>query len=165
MVLAGPPPLLRPRFPAAPRSHIASLRFMPAQAYAGKETTVLELVEALRELGGRDDFEPEFAPARTGEVQAISIDPGRAERVRLGAEVVEITDDRDTALNALIGEVESLTLDDARTTPFLAVGTPDEIAEHLVRCRERWGISYYSVRSIEEFAPVIDRLRLVDARV
>ncbi len=46
----------------------------------GKETNVLELVEALRELGGREDFEPEFAPARTGEVQAISVDPGRAER-------------------------------------------------------------------------------------
>jgi UDP-glucose 4-epimerase len=46
----------------------------------GKETNVLELVEALRELGGREDFEPEFAPARTGEVQAISVNAGRAER-------------------------------------------------------------------------------------
>ena len=46
----------------------------------GKATTVLELVEALGELSGREDFEPEFAPPRTGEVQAISIDPGRAER-------------------------------------------------------------------------------------
>jgi UDP-glucose 4-epimerase len=45
----------------------------------GKETNVLELVEALGELGGREDFEPEFAPARTGEVQAISVDPTRAE--------------------------------------------------------------------------------------
>jgi UDP-glucose 4-epimerase len=46
----------------------------------GRETNVLELVEALRELDGREDFEPEFAPPRTGEVQAISIDPARAER-------------------------------------------------------------------------------------
>jgi UDP-glucose 4-epimerase len=46
----------------------------------GRETSVLELVEALRELGGVDGFEPEFAPERTGEVQRISIDPGRAER-------------------------------------------------------------------------------------
>jgi UDP-glucose 4-epimerase len=45
----------------------------------GRETDVLELVETLRELSGRDDFEPEFAPPRTGEVQAISIDPARAE--------------------------------------------------------------------------------------
>jgi UDP-glucose 4-epimerase len=46
----------------------------------GRETDVLELVETLRELSGRDDFEPEFAPPRAGEVQAISIDPARAER-------------------------------------------------------------------------------------
>ncbi|HVD37599.1 MAG TPA: NAD-dependent epimerase/dehydratase family protein [Solirubrobacterales bacterium] len=46
----------------------------------GKETDVLELIGALKRLCGRDDFEPEFAPERTGEVQAISIDAGRAER-------------------------------------------------------------------------------------
>lgn len=52
----------------------------PINIGTGKETNVLELVEALGELSGRDDFEPEFAPARTGEVQSISVDPGRAER-------------------------------------------------------------------------------------
>jgi UDP-glucose 4-epimerase len=46
----------------------------------GKETNVLELIEALRGLSGNDGFEPEFAPARTGEVQRITIDAGRAER-------------------------------------------------------------------------------------
>jgi len=52
----------------------------PVNIGTGKETSVLELVEALRKLGGRDDFEPEFAPARAGEVQRIAIDAGRAER-------------------------------------------------------------------------------------
>jgi UDP-glucose 4-epimerase len=46
----------------------------------GVETDVLELIEALKRLSGNESFEPEFAPARTGEVQAISIDAGRAER-------------------------------------------------------------------------------------
>jgi UDP-glucose 4-epimerase len=46
----------------------------------GHETDVLELVRLLGELGGAEDFEPEFAPARTGEVQRISIDPARARR-------------------------------------------------------------------------------------
>jgi UDP-glucose 4-epimerase len=46
----------------------------------GIETDVLELVRQLGELGGAAAFEPEFAPPRTGEVQRISIDPGRAER-------------------------------------------------------------------------------------
>ncbi|MGN6217515.1 MAG: NAD-dependent epimerase/dehydratase family protein [Solirubrobacterales bacterium] len=46
----------------------------------GKETDVLELVASLRELSGSEDFEPEFAPPRAGEVQRISIDPSRAEQ-------------------------------------------------------------------------------------
>jgi UDP-glucose 4-epimerase len=46
----------------------------------GRETDVLELVARLRELRPDADFEPEMAPARVGEVQRISIDPGRAER-------------------------------------------------------------------------------------
>jgi UDP-glucose 4-epimerase len=46
----------------------------------GVETDVLELIEALKGLSGNESFEPEFAPERTGEVQAISIDAGRAER-------------------------------------------------------------------------------------
>ncbi|HEX6782500.1 MAG TPA: NAD-dependent epimerase/dehydratase family protein [Solirubrobacterales bacterium] len=46
----------------------------------GRETNVLELIEALKGLSGNEGFEPEFAPERTGEVQAISIDAGRAER-------------------------------------------------------------------------------------
>jgi UDP-glucose 4-epimerase len=46
----------------------------------GIETDVLELVRQLGELGGAAAFEPEFAPPRPGEVQRISIDPGRAER-------------------------------------------------------------------------------------
>jgi UDP-glucose 4-epimerase len=52
----------------------------PINIGTGIETDVLELVSALGELGGNGDFEPEFAPPRTGEVQRISIDPARAER-------------------------------------------------------------------------------------
>ena len=44
----------------------------------GVQTSVLQLVEALREISGKDDFEPEFAPPRLGEVQHIAIDPARA---------------------------------------------------------------------------------------
>jgi UDP-glucose 4-epimerase len=44
----------------------------------GRETSVLELVELLRELGGAEGFEPDFADPRTGEVQRIAIDCSRA---------------------------------------------------------------------------------------
>jgi UDP-glucose 4-epimerase len=46
----------------------------------GIETDVLKLARALGALGEAEGFEPEFAPPRTGEVQRISIDPGRAKR-------------------------------------------------------------------------------------
>jgi UDP-glucose 4-epimerase len=52
----------------------------PINVGTGKETNVLELIEALKRLSGNENFEPEFAPARTGEVQRITIDAGRAER-------------------------------------------------------------------------------------
>jgi UDP-glucose 4-epimerase len=46
----------------------------------GRETSVLELIEALKRIGGAGEFEPEFAPPRPGEVQRISIDASRARR-------------------------------------------------------------------------------------
>jgi UDP-glucose 4-epimerase len=49
----------------------------------GRETSVVDLVEALREIGGRADFEPEFAPERPGEVRHIALDFTRA-REELG---------------------------------------------------------------------------------
>jgi UDP-glucose 4-epimerase len=52
----------------------------PVNIGTGVETDVLELVSQLGSLGGSENFEPELAPPRTGEVARISIDPGRAER-------------------------------------------------------------------------------------
>ncbi|MBA3399722.1 MAG: hypothetical protein H0U01_07145 [Acidimicrobiia bacterium] len=74
-------------------------------------------------------------------------------------QVVDVTDDRVTAAEALAVEIEGLNVDDALVTPFLALGTPDEIAEQLRVARERWAINYFVVRDAEGFAPVIERLR------
>jgi UDP-glucose 4-epimerase len=52
----------------------------PVNIGTGIETDVLELAQALGELGDAENFEPELAPPRTGEVARISIDPGRAGR-------------------------------------------------------------------------------------
>jgi UDP-glucose 4-epimerase len=52
----------------------------PINIGSGVETDVLELAARLAELGGAEDFEPELAPPRPGEVQRISLDPGLAER-------------------------------------------------------------------------------------
>ena len=50
----------------------------------GRETSVLELIKLLGDLGGRE-FEADFEDPRPGEVQRISIDPSRA-KAELGWE-------------------------------------------------------------------------------
>ena len=59
----------------------------PYNVGRGVETSVLELVEALGRLGSEagaienGSFEPEFAPARSGEVNRNALDPTRAREV------------------------------------------------------------------------------------
>jgi probable F420-dependent oxidoreductase len=55
------------------------------------------------------------------------------------------------------GEV---TLDDLLDSPYLAFGTPEQIAEHLIRIRENTGASYITVlpHLMDAFAPVLSRL-------
>ncbi len=74
-------------------------------------------------------------------------------------QAVIVTDGREEAAVRVVRDRWAPTLDDALATPFLALGTHEEIAEHLLACRARWGISYFSVRDIDSFAPVIERLR------
>ncbi|HEX5929636.1 MAG TPA: NAD-dependent epimerase/dehydratase family protein [Solirubrobacterales bacterium] len=52
----------------------------PLNIGTGRETDVLELAAALGRLGEVEDFEPEPAPPRAGEVQRIALDASRAER-------------------------------------------------------------------------------------
>ncbi len=87
---------------------------------------------------------------------------------------VVVTDDRRAAAEQLVTEqlerFESLgvtderavlTVEDALESPFLLIGTLDEIADQLRRSRERWGYSYITVHQpyMRAFGPVISRLR------
>ncbi len=90
-------------------------------------------------------------------VQAVVVTPdrhGAAEELlaehRRGAEAAGATDQR-----------SALTVDEALETPYLLIGTADEIAAQLRRSRERWGFSYVTVHEpyMRAFAPVIERLR------
>jgi hypothetical protein len=53
-----------------------------------------------------------------------------------------------------------LTVTDILETPFVLLGSVDEIVEQLIARRARWGISYYVIfePSIDAFAPVVARL-------
>jgi UDP-glucose 4-epimerase len=65
---------------AAMLAAAASTASGPINIGTGVETDVLELARQLGDLRETDGFKPEFAPARAGEVQRISIDPARAGR-------------------------------------------------------------------------------------
>lgn len=87
----------------------------------------------------------------------------RAELPELNALIqrVDITDDRTAAAEALFAErpIEGATVEEALTTPYLAWGTHDEIADQFRAARNRWGISYFVARNIDALAPVIAQLR------
>jgi hypothetical protein len=77
---------------------------------------------------------------------------------------VVVTEDRARAAEEIAARMK-IDVSDALETPFLCIGTHDEIAQHLLRCRQRWGIEYYTVRRIDEFEPVVHRLRGFDHSV
>jgi probable F420-dependent oxidoreductase len=74
-------------------------------------------------------------------------------------QAVVVTDDRRGTAEQVASRLPGLSVHDALSAPFLAIGTHDDIADHLEACRNRWGISYFSVRDLDGFAPVINRLR------
>jgi len=53
-----------------------------------------------------------------------------------------------------------LTVDDILATPYLLIGTADQMAEALQARRERWGISYIATHEpfLEALAPIVARL-------
>ncbi|MGH1493010.1 MAG: TIGR03621 family F420-dependent LLM class oxidoreductase [Acidimicrobiales bacterium] len=77
-------------------------------------------------------------------------------------QVCDITDRRDESLQKLLEDMDEVTLETARATPYFAVGTVDEIAKQLIRARDDWGISYFTTRSMD-MEPVIARVRQLEA--
>jgi probable F420-dependent oxidoreductase len=101
---------------------------------------------------------------------------GRADDIEwhLLVQAVIVTDDRESAAEELVAEHRAasekagvtderavLTAEEALETPYLLIGTLDEIADQLQRSRARWGFSYVTVHEpyMRTFAPVIERLR------
>jgi hypothetical protein len=86
----------------------------------------------------------------------------RYERLELNALVqrVEVTDHRSMAAEALAGRWPPLRAADILQSPYVLIGTVDQIIEDLQMRRERWGMSYYVIfeRDMDIFAPVVARL-------
>ena len=75
---------------------------------------------------------------------------------------VKATDDRRAVAEELAREDdETMTVEEVMETPYVLFGTVDEMAAQVLRNRDRYGFTYYTVHGpfAEEFAPVIERVR------
>ena len=135
-------------------------------AAAHADTIGLTMLGRTLEDGQRHEarWEPDRIDRTVAHIRDAATD--RASPVELNAlvQATVVTDDRAAVADNIAQNISGLTAADALRCPFLAIGTHDEIAEHLWACRERWGISYFSVRSIDEFAPVIEKIRTREAQ-
>jgi hypothetical protein len=77
-------------------------------------------------------------------------------------QAVIVTGDRRAAAEDLAKRYHHvLTREEILDTPFLLIGTIDEIAAQVLRNRDRYGFTYYTVHEpyLATFAPVIERVR------
>jgi hypothetical protein len=86
----------------------------------------------------------------------------RLSQIELNALVqrVIVTDDRRQAAEELRERWSALTVEEILETPYLLIGTVDEMVEAVRARRERWGFSYVVVHewSLDALAPVVARL-------
>lgn len=86
----------------------------------------------------------------------------RYDRLELSALVqrVIVTDDRRQAAEELARRWTQLSPEEILQSPYVLIGSVDQLVEDLQARRERWGISYYVVFEpyIEAFAPVVATL-------
>jgi len=86
----------------------------------------------------------------------------RHARLELSALVqrVVVTHDRRGAAEELTSRWTQLTSDEILQSPYVLIGTIDQMVEDLCARRERWGISYYVIFEpyLDAFAPVVGRL-------
>jgi UDP-glucose 4-epimerase len=73
----------------------------PVNIGHGRETSVLDLVEALRDVGGRPMAAPRFAPERPGEVRRSCLDVSRARQELRWQATVSLRDGLRTILSGL----------------------------------------------------------------
>jgi probable F420-dependent oxidoreductase len=112
---------------------------------------------------GRNHVPSHWAPAAVdAQVAHVRTEAAAAGRpppeLHALVQVVTVTDDRRAVLEAISRHLRELSLEDLEGTPYLLVGSVDAIVEQLQAARERWGISYVTVRDEEAMAPVVARL-------
>ena len=84
---------------------------------------------------------------------------GRGVECNALVQVVAITGDRQAVYTALAERVDGLKPGELDASPYVLAGTVDEIATKVERLAEEYGITYFAVRALDDFAPVIRALQ------
>ena len=73
---------------------------------------------------------------------------------------VVVTNHRREAAEELANRWMQLSPEEILESPYVLIGTVDEMIEDIQARRERWGISYYAIFEpyVDAFAPVVARL-------
>jgi probable F420-dependent oxidoreductase len=131
---------------------------------AAREADIVGLTGITFRRGG---VEPDVSGCKPAEVterlQLVREAAGdRFDRLELNALVLRVivTGDRRQAAAELQSRWTQLTPDEILQSPYVLLGTVDQLAEDLRFRRERWGISYYVTLEpyIDALAPVVARL-------
>ena len=115
----------------------------------------------------RGGVAPDFSGFRAADVNTRvqlvrDVAGARLDELELSAllQRVIVTDDRRAAAAELTQRWTALTVDDVLESPFVLLGSVDEMVAQLQAQRQRWGISYYVVQEpyAAALAPTVARL-------
>lgn len=145
----------------------------PPLFVAGGSERVLRLAARRADIVGVNPnmaagvIDDRVGPSATAEATAVKIGwiresaGERFEGLELHSRVhvARVTDDK-RSFAGMLAPALGLDTDQALASPHSMIGTVDEVVDKLVRQREELGISYIglSIESMEEMAPVVDRL-------
>jgi probable F420-dependent oxidoreductase len=154
-----PRPKQRPRPPLFIGGNAA-----PVLSVAAAEADIVGLTGITFRRGGTAPDVADFRASVVDErVRLLRETAGpRFAKLELNALVqrVIVTDSRRTAVDELVARWPQLTADDLLASPYVLIGTVDQMVDDLRARRERWGISYVMTHEafMDALAPVVERL-------
>jgi probable F420-dependent oxidoreductase len=130
---------------------------------AAREADIVGILAPMLPSGGQFQMEASRAAAVTEQVELIRRVAGtRLPAIELNVLIqrVVVTEDVRRAREELSRQWAPLSREEVGETPYLLIGTVDDIVATLRARRDRWGISYVVVFEwdMETFAPVVARL-------
>lgn len=93
-------------------------------------------------------------------IRAVAGDRYARLEVNVLVQRVVVTDDRHSAAEELARHWSQLSPDEILQSPYVLIGTVDQMVEDLQMRRERWGMSYFTIFEayVTPFTPVVARL-------